>query len=527
MGSHLVVVFDDQTREAATVAALAPSLGPDTSTAIFPDAPAALAHCRDHAVDLAIIDARLLVADGGAFADELRALSGGAGQPVLAVVAGEERGLIDQALDAGASDYLTRPVERREFCARAGNLLALYRHRRAASAAGPEGSQRLGDASLQPLEQLLRIVDAIPVMICATDRDGRYVFANPHFAAFLGHRPDRLLGKRPTEVQDDPFSHRLTAADAQLLAIGAAPISFEEEIVGNDGELRVLLTTKSAFCGPGDRDTIVVTASLDITERKRAELGLLAAKEQAEIANRSKTEFLANMSHELRTPLNAIIGFSQVMAGQMLGPITTRKYLGYARDILGSAEHLLSIINDILDVAKLEAGKLELDEAAIDIDVAITELLQLIEPKARAGDIRLSLRRAGELPRLRADARKLKQILLNLVTNAMKFSHPGGAVAIVTRCDGGAVAIDVIDQGIGMDSAEVALAISRFGQVASAWSRQHAGTGLGLPLAIGLAELHGARLTVDSRKGLGTTVTVTFPRERSVLPSAGTPDPAF
>jgi signal transduction histidine kinase len=260
---------------------------------------------------------------------------------------------------------------------------------------------------------------------------------------------------------------------------------------------------------------MIVTVSLDITARKRAELNLLAMKEQAETANRSKTEFLANMSHELRTPLNAIIGFSQVMAGEMLGPIATTRYVGYARDILASAEHLLGIINDILDVSKLESGKLDLVEEIIELPKAIAELIALVEGKAKAADIGLSARREGDVPLLLGDPRKVKQIVLNLVTNAIKFSRPGGEVEIVLRSNAGAVQIAVSDCGIGMNTREVELAMTRFGQVAEAWTRDHSGTGLGLPLAIGLAELHGATLTIASTKGVGTTVTVAFPVARS------------
>src|SRR5665213_2740808 len=205
-------------------------------------------------------------------------------------------------------------------------------------------------------------------------------------------------------------ARRLVERDARLLAGEILPASFEEEIVDHDGNFCDLLTTKAVY-HDGD-GTMVVTVSLDITARRRAELDLLAAKEQAEIANRSKTEFLANMSHELRTPLNAIIGFSQVMAGEMLGPIATQKYVGYAGDIVASAEHLLGIINDILDVSKLEAGKLELDEETIEPAQLVEDVLRLVEAKARAGEMSIDLRSEGAIPRLIADPRKIKQIVL-------------------------------------------------------------------------------------------------------------------
>jgi signal transduction histidine kinase len=163
----------------------------------------------------------------------------------------------------------------------------------------------------------------------------------------------------------------------------------------------------------------------------------------------------------------------------------------------------------------LEAGRLELAEEVFDPAKAIAVLAQLAEPRARASEVRITLRSEGDVPKLRADTRKLKQIVLNLLMNAIKFSHAGGEVEIALRSVDGAVTIAVVDHGIGMDEAEVETALSRFGQVASTWTRRHDGTGLGLPLAIGLTELHGGALTIRSSKGIGTTVTVTFPRERS------------
>jgi signal transduction histidine kinase len=222
------------------------------------------------------------------------------------------------------------------------------------------------------------------------------------------------------------------------------------------------------------------------------------------------------MSHELRTPLNAIIGFSQVMADEIMGPLGSQRYVGYARDICSSAQHLLGIISDILDVSKLEAGKVELDEEETELPTVMRDVMQLVGERARALEIGIDIDLAPDLPRLRADPLKLKQVLLNLVTNAVKFSQSGDRVLLSARFDHEGYEISVMDHGIGMDPAEIETAITRFGQVASAWSRRHPGTGLGLPLAIGLVELHGGRLSIESRKGVGTTVTFTLPRARAL-----------
>jgi two-component system, cell cycle sensor histidine kinase PleC len=510
LASQLVVVVDNSATNLKIVARLAQSLGEAVVVEPFADPTAALSACADQRPDLVVTAAEMVELDAAVFIKQLHDEKDCADVPVIVVAPYEERSSIDRALGAGAADHLLSPVDHREFRTRARSLLALRRLERAAREAGsPPAPSGLSRAH----ERLLRVIDAVPALVCATDGEGRYIFCNHRFASFVGLRPGRLIGRRPLEAHDDALGRRLAELDARLLAGEILPSSFEEEIVDRDGNFCDLLTTKSVY-HDGD-GTMVVTVSLDITARKRAEIDLMAMKEHAEVANRSKTEFLANMSHELRTPLNAIIGFSQVMAGEMLGPITTTRYVGYARDILASAEHLLGIINDILDVSKLEAGKLELLEEVIDLPKAVADLIVLVEGKAKAADIRLVARQEGDVPLLRADLRKVKQIVLNLVTNAIKFSRSGSEVEIALKNDAGAAAIAVTDRGIGMDAHEAELATTRFGQVTGPWTREHAGTGLGLPLAIGLAELHGATLTITSTKGVGTTVMVVFPVARS------------
>jgi PAS domain S-box-containing protein len=518
-----VVVVDNSATNLKILTRLASSLGEEASPRGFADPEAALAACAAERPDLVIVAGEMAELDVAGFVSRLHGEKTCATVPIIVVAAYEERDCIDRALAAGAADHLLSPVDHHEFRTRVRNLLRL-------SGREQSGTQKIaplegvrariaqreeGPGLTRAHERLLRVIDAVPALVCATDRDGRYIFCNHRFAAFVGLRPGRLIGKQPLEAHDDALARNLNELDHRLLAGENLPIAFDEQIVDREGKRCDLLTTKSVYHGGDGDSAMVVTVSLDITARKLAELDVLAVKEQAEVANRSKTEFLANMSHELRTPLNAIIGFSQVMAGEMLGPIATQRYVGYARDILGSAEHLLGIINDILDVSKLETGKLELAEEAIDMPKAIADLIHLVESKARASELRVVVRREGELPRLRGDSRKVKQIVLNLLTNAIKFSRPGGEVEIVLKSDGGAVTVTVTDRGIGMDPHEVELAMTRFGQVTGPWIRQHAGTGLGLPLAIGLTELHGGSLTIQSIKGVGTNVTVVFPPARS------------
>ncbi|MGE5269642.1 MAG: ATP-binding protein [Thiohalocapsa sp.] len=522
MSSQLVVIVDDSITNLKILERLAASLGDGLVVESFAAADAALAFCSGNRPDLVLLAAASGAGEAGDIIARLRRQPNGGDVPVIVVGAAQDLAAIERARAAGAAEHVLLPVDLRDFRVRA---LALLKRRHSVAPAEGEReavAERGPEVPRQGYATLLQLIDVIPRMICLTGNDGRYLLVNRAYSEFVGMPARRLLGRRPAEAHGGPLARILAEGDERLLAGKTVPGSTEEEIVDRDGNPCVLLTTKALFHADDD-EAMVVTAFVDITERKRTERDLLAAKEQAELANRSKTEFVANMSHELRTPLNAIIGFSQVIAGEMLGPIGTPKYVSYARDILASAEHLLGLINDILDVSKLEAGKLDLAEEVIDAEKTIADLVQLAEAKARASGIRIAVRREGAVPHLLADARKLKQIVLNLLVNAIKFSHPGGKVEIVLRSVGGALAIAVIDHGIGMDPAEVELATTRFGQVASAWTRKHDGTGLGLPLAIGLSELHGGRLTIHSTKGVGTTVTVTFPRDRSqpVLDAVG------
>jgi two-component system, cell cycle sensor histidine kinase PleC len=530
VSSQLVVIVDGSITNLKIQERLATSLGGPTIAKSFVDPGAALIFCSENYPDLILLAAVNAQVEATEFIGRLRQQPRCAKVPVIVTGSADDFDCIARARAAGANDHLLIPVDHRDFRIRAHSQLLRQRQPATGESVPAEESseqepaggdvngglgRRPPEGTRQAYDTLLRLIDVIPRMICVTGRDGRYLLVNRQFASFVGVAAIRLVGKRPAEAHGGPLARILMEGDERLLAGLPVPSSAEEEIVDRDGNPGVLLTTKALFHDDDGDESMVVTVFVDITQRKRTERDLLSAKDQAELANRSKTEFVANMSHELRTPLNAIIGFSQVIAGEMLGPVGTAKYVGYARDILSSAEHLLGLINDILDVSKLEAGKLDLAEEVVDAAKTVADLVQLAEAKARASEISVTLRREGAIAPLLADARKLKQIVLNLLVNAIKFSHPGGKVEIVLRNAGGALSIAVIDHGIGMDDVEVELAMTRFGQVASTWTRKHDGTGLGLPLAIGLTELHGGTLTIHSTKGVGTTVTISFPRERS------------
>ena len=296
----------------------------------------------------------------------------------------------------------------------------------------------------------------------------------------------------------------------------------EYRIVRPDGEFRHVQVIANPERDETGRTVRSVGTFQDITERKRAEEALITALKQADFANRSMSEFLANMSHELRTPLNAIIGFSGVMKNGMFGPVGNPKYAEYANDINASGVHLLEFINNILGLSKIEAGKTELHEEIIDVSKALLSCLTLVKERAEEAGVDIANDAAPDLPALHADERKFKQIVINMLSNAIKFTPRDGKVTIKIWCnmDSGYV-LQIIDTGIGIAFADIPKALAPFTQLDSDLNRKYEGTGLGLPLTKALAELHGGSLDLQSEIGVGTTVTVRFPAERIVTISSG------
>jgi signal transduction histidine kinase len=256
-------------------------------------------------------------------------------------------------------------------------------------------------------------------------------------------------------------------------------------------------------------------------ENRAAYEALRVAKEAAERANRAKSEFLANISHELRTPLNAIIGFSEVMMQGILGPVANESYQGYLKDIHGSGIDLLNIINDILDLSKAEAGKLELSEQSVDVGTVIDAVARLMATKIDTAGLTVSIALAPDLCKLFCDRLKLKQVLLNLLSNAVKFTPHGGHIEVSASADPATGFLIVIrDTGIGIAEDDIQRVLMPFEQVESSLSRSHNGTGLGLPLTAAMMELHGGSLALASEIGKGTTATIRFPAERLIADAA-------
>lgn len=246
----------------------------------------------------------------------------------------------------------------------------------------------------------------------------------------------------------------------------------------------------------------------------------LQDRKRAEDSSRAKSEFVANMSHEFRTPLNAIIGFSDVLRSNMFGTLSKR-YQGYVEDIHRSGLHLLDIVNDILDIAKIESGKTELSLGLFDPRALVSECINETSTPADPNDVEVSISAADDVPdTVLVDRLKIRQILLNLLSNALKFSGPKGRVTVsLQTTDDGSLKIAVSDNGIGMTASDIQTALQPFGQIADAYTRGHRGTGLGLPIADALTRQHGGTLEIISARGSGTTVTVILPLIADATPT--------
>lgn len=244
------------------------------------------------------------------------------------------------------------------------------------------------------------------------------------------------------------------------------------------------------------------------------------ARDQALQANRAKSEFIAYMSHELRSPMNAIIGFSEMMKREVFGRVSPPKYREYAEDIHGSATHLLSLINDIFDLSKAEAGKLQLHEGEVDLAAAVEAARRLMAMRAEASQIALRTQLAANLLLLAGDERLVKQMILNLLSNAIKFTPARGSVTISAGQEGGRLFVSVADTGPGIAAADIPRILEAYGRTDSAEKNAVEGTGLGLPLVKTMIELHGGSLAIESRPGAGSTFTLRFPPERTTLAKA-------
>ncbi len=367
---------------------------------------------------------------------------------------------------------------------------------------------------------LTSIFDASEISIVVSDHHRRIVRVNDSFVRTFGWTRDTVIG--------EDFVNLISSDEQEIAKINhdryiktGLRTSGEMKIMRQDGNIINALYT-TATLELSQRRRFQVTTIMDITLRKQMEISLRLAKEQADAANLAKSAFLANMSHELRTPLNAIIGFSEMMIKETFGPLGNAKYPEYLNDIHHSAEHLLEIINEVLDMSKIEAGRVDLDEQSLDMTEVIESVTRMMSSRAFGGGIQIDMDLEPNMPLLFADQRLVRQVLINLFSNAIKFSRRGGWVHIESKMtNDGDMQVIVSDNGIGIPKNKIQQALEPFGQIHDHAHAAHEnqGTGLGLPLAKAMMELHGGKLSLESDSGKGTKVILSFPPRRVLKPT--------
>jgi PAS domain S-box-containing protein len=370
--------------------------------------------------------------------------------------------------------------------------------------------KKKAELALQASEARFRaFMENAPVEMAVKDVDGRYLMISRAVEEIWERSAADILGRRSSEITPSAGASIAEAMDREVIETGR---SVAKEIHFPGWRSEWAHAVKFPIKDADGRVVAIGSVALDFTEKKHTEQELRRAKEQAELANHAKSEFLANMSHELRTPLNAILGFSEIIRRQLYGPVGAAKYLEYAGDIWDSGEHLLGIVNSVLDTSKIEADSFKLDEAPCDVADIVDGAMRMIEERAQRAGLTVDHHVAPGLPPITADERVCRQVLLNLLGNAVKFTPAGGKVTATAAiaADGGLL-LQVTDNGIGIAPADIAKVFDRFGQVDGSYARRHSGTGLGLHLTKKLVELHGGTIRLDSDVGVGTTVTVTLP----------------
>ncbi len=400
--------------------------------------------------------------------------------------------------------------------------------------------------------RLSMIVGLAKDAIVCIDGAERIVLFNRGAEETFGYDADEVLGQPLAILLPEPSrgGHGAQMGAFQNSGVPARHMSERSEIHGRRKN-GAIFPAESSICTFTSNDETYFAAVLrDVTERKQhdeamqqkeaeltqhllelqdtrdqfeaqgAELvaiceGVAAARDAAIYANHAKSQFLAHMSHELRTPLNAILGFSEIIGDEILGPVTPPKYREYAGDIHQSGTHLLELINDILDLAKIEAGKLEIEDGEVDVPRAIEASLRFVKERASKAGIALKTEIDADLPVLRADERMVKQMLINLLTNAVKFTPNRGEVAVLATLDRfGALRLSVRDTGVGIAAEDIPKVLKNFGQADNSRAGVSEGTGLGLPLVMSMIEMHGGSLDIESELDAGTTATICFPSDR-------------
>jgi len=371
--------------------------------------------------------------------------------------------------------------------------------------------QALGEAE----KKYRAIVENAASGIYQVTPEGKFLSANPSFAKIIGYdNPEEILHD-VRNVQEQVY------VDASLRSKMLEEVlnlrdskSFEIQVRRKDGE--IIWVSENIRPVLNDDTLLFYEGSMeDIDQRKKAEIALKEAKVESDLANRAKSEFLTNMSHELRTPLNSVIGFAEIIKDEAFGELAEPRYKEYASNIFDSGNGLLNVINEILDVSQIETGNRDLKESIVSVQDVVSSCLDMVKGKADSKNIRIDNKAAGKDLSLIGEKHAIKQMLLNLMSNAIRFSPDQSYIMLDAELDRkGNMFISVTDTGIGLTESELEKALSPFGQVSTEHKREGSGTGLGLTLVKSLVELHGGSLDIVSQKNIGTTATLTFPEKR-------------
>ncbi|HIL29262.1 MAG TPA: PAS domain-containing sensor histidine kinase [Micavibrio sp.] len=379
--------------------------------------------------------------------------------------------------------------------------------------------RRRAEKALREAEKKYRtIVENAAGGIYQMTPEGRYISANPAMARILGYdNPGELLREISNAHQQIYAAPDKRLAFISDIESAERLDSKEFEIVCKDGK-RIWVNENARAVKDDEGNMLYVEGSLeDVTSRRKAEEDIRIAMANSEMANRAKTEFLANMSHELRTPLNAIIGFAEIIKDEVFGPLENKQYWEYAKDIHESGRGLLSIINEILDVARIEAGERHLNENVVVLSRLANSCVEFVAPKVEEKKLSFKNQMDSCHIEIMAEERAMKQILINLLSNAVKFTPEGGRITMECEAEvNKPVRISITDTGAGMESSDIEKALSPFGQIETAHSRSGSGAGLGLTLVNALVKLHGGSMEIFSQKGIGTTVTIQLPAKRYI-----------